>query len=126
HPNWRVESPANLDWYYFKSPSVLRVRGRPAHELPSKFSIALPTASTRTSWHKLDVDLPYEVYWSFEEAPALTVNGIFVSNSQTLSRFSEGLQEQNPFGLQHPSICILDHDAQFPLNLQRTQIAVPS
>lgn len=69
------------------------------------------------------------MHWSHQQLPHLSVNGLFVTESDTRSQFSRTSEFQDgrtndevPFRVRHPSICIDDPDGQFPLNVRRSDI----
>ncbi|HEX8328783.1 MAG TPA: hypothetical protein VF629_14680 [Hymenobacter sp.] len=75
-----------------------------------------------TEWRELDSNLPYQVYWAYNNAPQLVCNGFFISNSETLKRISikshkNSLSKKSPFD--SPNLLIYDPDGLFPLSLKR-------
>lgn len=112
----RVSQPALWDWYQFAYPSVLRLLGRRKEVLENSLKTDVESGSI---WNKLPTDLPYAVYWSFVDAPALSCNGIFVRDSNAIRRYSQQITSSTEYSLSHPNIAVLDPDARFPLTLQR-------
>lgn len=111
-----VSQPALWDWYQFTFPTVHRYSGR-SKELLS--STPKSDSDNEMVWHRLPVQLPYSVRWSYVDAPALSCNGIFVRNSETIRRFPFELSDHTDYKFSFPNIAILDPDAHFPLTLQR-------
>lgn len=117
--------PNRFGWYLFDKPSVLRIWYSVDGARTQKTNQLLAPRKDEHIWRKLDVNYPYEVYWTLSGAPALTCNGIFVSNSSALRYVPYGIAKQSPYvntPLELPLVSVLDPQGAFPLNLQRDNI----
>lgn len=124
----RVSVPNYFDWFCYSSPKVARFKDSQRDEKPPEYNIAPEDFYRPSGWRRLRNMQNYEVYWSYEKAPSLSVNGIFVTNSSTRSKFSTRSNRSRRYlhetGLEitHPNICIQDYDGSFPINLRRSNI----
>lgn len=121
--NYTTKIPGQFDWYVLGEPTVRRLYGANKQPLDRKFFCRLPPPGKSSSWRKLPDVHDYDVFWSYVDAPALTCNGIFVSNSTTLKRFNNVVSQGSYYALVHPKICILDPDGNLPLTLRRDSIS---
>lgn len=117
--------PRGWDWHVFSKPSV--VRFFPNSRTPKYTSHRGNLPDSEIIWRKLELNLPYEVYWTKDHrVPALTCNGLFICNGSGVRKVyakTIGLDGQAEV-LAYPSIAILDSDGHFPLTLQRNDLSV--
>ncbi|QIL77640.1 ATP-binding protein [Hymenobacter sp. HDW8] len=124
--SYRKARPGLWDWYCLEYPTIARKRFSITKEhttYTSKFKFNEDLI--KNDWKKLNSNHPYEVFWSFQNAPRLICNGLFVSDSDTLREIPlshfEGNLHQFFYPL-YPKIFIKDVDGLFPLNLQRNDL----
>lgn len=117
-----VSVPGRLDWFRVDTPTVGRHIGE--RKLTSRTAARANIRGELQGWRKLAGIRDYDVYWTFDSAPVLTCNGIFVTDSQTLSEHFFRTPERQYYHLRLPSIAIRDPDGNFPLNLQRDGLGV--
>lgn len=157
----RVIVPEKFDWFVFDSPTIGRFVGdvsnkkvkpsrrrrqRKVPDLPAsviegsqrvsqQYAVRQPTPSQPSEFRLLRGEHGCSVYWTYRPMPALTVNGIFITDSGVRSRFSQDLQGRHrrrryswdranglEFDLRFPHVCVEDADGTFPLNVRRSDI----
>lgn len=111
--------PRLWDWYCLNYPSVCRLL--PKDQVFRKNAYSFDLSSGIGHWRLLEAEFPYRVFWTLDQAPALMCNGLFVSDSQSLSRVpAEHLDRtEDPDLLSYPRVAVEDPDAALPLRLQR-------
>ncbi len=115
-----IKRPKRWDWYCGAYPSIVRcVPSRNKKIISNKLSNKYSALDVK--WRYLPADLPYKVYWTFDKAPLLTCNNIFINNSKSARSASQivGRLEGLSIDVDHSCISIIDADGTFPLNLQR-------
>ena len=122
--SYTTRIPGSFDWFSLDKPIVRRVYGKRQRLLETKYSIRLPDSGTPSRWRKLAGIEDYDVYWSYSDAPALSCNGLYVSNSTTIQRFNSIPSEDTYYAVGHPNICVLDPDGNLPLTLQRDALSI--
>lgn len=111
-----VFKPALWDWYQLDTPIVLRILGEKREPLENSAKILLK------EWRKAESDIPCTIYWTFDNQwPALSCNGIFVSNSERLPKLTVRNNSQFDI-LRTPKLHISDADGYLPLSLTRKEI----
>ncbi|GAB3637744.1 hypothetical protein GCM10027422_33340 [Hymenobacter arcticus] len=123
-----TKKPASWDWYCSKYPSVKRTytgaNGKVV-VLENRFSFDILLDN---NWHKLPVELPYDIYWSFNSSPNLVCNGLFVSDAKKAVQIPSThliYDKELSFAADaiiYPKIFVIDPDGQFSLNLTRSDI----
>ncbi|MDO7846556.1 ATP-binding protein [Hymenobacter sp. M29] len=125
--------PKNWDWYCFAYPTLIRkfsdAKNRNIVEA-NRGGVNLQIGG----WRRISSELPYDVYWTFNPAPRLTCNGIFISDSTagggitdeasnhwSPRRWSQGRRYMESI-MAYPNLSIIDPDGKLPLNLQRNQL----
>lgn len=125
----RRNKPNYWDWYCLSKPTVLRKFQNKIGAEVSEWSNDKVNVS-KGNWRKLKSVTDYEVYWTFESAPALTCNGIFVNDEFAMKRMSvekEYLCRRDLIVLDFielPNIAIVDTKGLFPLNLKRDSVTL--
>ncbi|MFX0140306.1 MAG: hypothetical protein ACFFDN_42090, partial [Candidatus Hodarchaeota archaeon] len=125
----RVAIPKDYDWYNSDKPIVTMPKGPAKNCQLQNDRIEVDKAGRPLLWRKLHgITENFEIYWAYQNAPALSVNGIYVTNSARLDKFTSvahwdkyHFRESN-YEIQHPKVCVHDPDGVFPLNLQRSNI----
>ena len=122
-----VARPAYWDWYCFGYPTVKRYfdypkLGRVLGDSDYEIDINI----LNNDWNKLATKEPYQVYWSYKYSPKLICNGLFVTDNKLISNVSlETVPRPGEAGaVSYPSVCVIDNDGLFPLNLQRNALRV--
>ena len=127
--NSKAKRPAFFDWYRLNYPSLNRkvFEDRVQYQFMNSGCVRFSTEMANTEWRKLISDRPYQVYWAYNNAPFLTCNGFFVSNSETLKKATaknhrNTLVKSSGSPVDLPNLFVIDPDCLFPLNLQRDGI----
>jgi hypothetical protein len=125
--SYRISRPPLCDWYCLKYPIVIRKFSEPGKLFRSMYGrYKFDFEGKLNHWRSLSAELPYNVYWTFDEVPTLTCNGFVVSYSRRLDE-----QFRNRFGkeyglslksLRYPNVAILDRSAHFPITLRRDDL----
>ncbi len=117
--------PAWLGWHLYSWPKVVRLFERKAD---SEYHCGWVEASKDghpTHWLKLPFDADYNVFWSYQTGvPALSCNGIWVTNSQSWQKFKSLEFEHPRYSLSFPKIAIHDPNAKLPMTLTRDSVAL--
>jgi hypothetical protein len=119
-----VSVPGRLDWFRLNTPSVARYTGKSRRKITSRTAVTANMSGELFGWRKLVGLKNYDVYWSFDSAPILTCNGIFVTDSESLSEHYFRTSNPEYYHLHLPKIAVRDPDGNFPLTLQRDALAV--
>lgn len=124
------DRPNYWDWYRFSTPTVIREFTNLEnihHRIDSEQHIN--PLGLNSPWRKLDISLPYDVYWTFNQAPALTCNGIFINDDSPIKRFPNELLERGDGIIldmvQLPNVAIVDYNGKAPINLKRNSYTSP-
>jgi molecular chaperone HtpG len=124
------DRPNYWDWYRFDFPKVLRqytdLQEEEHHSYAEYFINPL---SLNGTWRKLNSTLPYDIYWTFDKAPALTCNGLFISDDPQIKRFPNEILERGDGIIldlvKLPNIAIIDCNGTAPINLKRSSYTTP-
>jgi hypothetical protein len=116
-----VHRPPAWDWYIQNYPSVGRyyVVGDSEYKLEKSVELDL------SRWHEAEIQLPLRVHWhggASRGMPALSCNGIYVSNSRTLPLITAQHCDDEELTVSTPSIHVTDPDGHLPLGLTRKEL----
>lgn len=118
----KVSRPGLWDWFVLDKPRVKRFMGNDRSELSQSPGLNL------ADWRVAETDKPVEVRWTWgtpwpaRQPPALSCNGIFVSNSAKLPGLPIEHSRASEFGIQTPFLHITDPDGYVPLSLTRKEV----
>lgn len=119
--------PKYWDWYCLPNPTLHRnliilKNNTASSRLNARWSIDIK------GWRKLPDDFGYDIYWSFDEAPVLICNGLFITNDNELKKTNRKDLPGNTTISQNliklPNIIIFDPNGRFPLNLRRDGMTI--
>jgi hypothetical protein len=122
--NSLVTRPIYWDWYCFNYPTVKRIFYHPKKgRIIADRRYTLSEDLIINSWHRLPLQQPYEVYWTYDHknAPSLICNGIFVNGGNSIRNvLNETVTRPGGHStVFYPQVAVIDRDGTFPLNLQR-------
>jgi hypothetical protein len=113
--------PRQWDWFCFDYPAVIRALPKTVQSRDNKYRF--DSEMSRGHWRMLNPssDRPYDVYWTFDDAPRLTCNGLFVSDAASFDDVpNQHLgHPTNAKITSYPRVAVIDPDACLPLRLQR-------
>lgn len=123
----RVAVPSKWDWFVYDAPSVVRRLGTDKRVLARQFEVARPSPEVASEFRRLQSSARYDLYWTFRDLPRLSVNGIFVNDSDSKSTLGMSFDYAKPKGqlsieIKVPNLCVEDPDAVFPINLRRSAV----
>jgi hypothetical protein len=118
------EKEAKWDWYCLNSPLVCRRYNQTdlkQHELLPELHSSLPF-----EWRRIKHPDFEDIHWSYVPfLPALVCNGIQVREFDGGRRYGQRVNDKY-IGFEMPNISVFDFNANFPLNIQRTQLTTPT
>ena len=121
-PHDAVAKPALWDWYLLKTPKIERYFGNERVKLGRRSKVDL------SSWHEVDTPHPLQVHWKFDDElksdtlPALSCNGIFISNAAKIPKLQSMRWGPISGTVATPFIHVTDPDGYMNLNLTRTEL----
>ncbi len=120
-----VSKPGRWDWYALDKPTVLRLRGNERKQMFQRSEIKLE------DWRVAETILPLTIHWKFpgsypaSDPPALSCNGIFVSNASKLPEITWqhcDCSTSDDFFLRTPLLHVTDPDGHLALGLTRKEV----
>ena len=106
-------STDSWDWHCLPWPKVVRIVRPLDRELDQHHRLPDANANLPKSWHRIQIPEFEDVQWTYDQAPALTCNGIVVVQQQKQQLPESGLP------LLVPKVSVFDPDANLPLTLTR-------
>lgn len=130
---WKSK-PRNWDWYCFDKPTIRRIfTDHKNRRIAPNSNYVI---NLKVNWRELRTNLPYKVYWTYDNAPKLTCNGIFITNTNSIdiipSEFYNYKSDKkwmngrrSKYGIiKYPNVAVIDPDGNFPINLHRNGIQI--
>lgn len=125
-------APDRWDWYCLDDPKLVRRIAPDGPILRQRYHIPAPGEPAWGDWRQIAV-LPFsDVYWTYDDVPALTCNGIIVhedvspfgdKSTHSRSYFKRNqdvlLPDRSPHAFRAPAVSIYDPDGFLPLDLRR-------
>ncbi|MBF0463149.1 MAG: ATP-binding protein, partial [Magnetococcales bacterium] len=114
------------DYYHDPIPSLRRETMPSGYVLESEFVLPNKENCWRTGWRLLECE-PYQaIFWTYDEAPNLSCNGIEVTKRRDVeaSQFHDFESGISGISFNFPKLSIIDYNGNLPLNLQRTSLSV--
>ncbi len=116
----RVARPAMWEWNVLNDPVVERYVSTEEAKLATEFGFDL------SDWVEAATDLPLTIHWAYEnEAPRLSCNGIFVSDSAKIPAIEKCHVKTSVLPVT-PAIHVFDPDGVLPLGLTRKDLVADS
>ncbi|MGZ4995924.1 MAG: hypothetical protein ACXV79_17370 [Methylobacter sp.] len=118
------------DWFCWNWPSVSRriIQGFNTEALAQRNVAPLRKTMLKPEWSVIHPDGFDAVYWTFDNYPQLTCNGIKITNIESMSPY-ENEDHKGRFNwpketqLMRPNIAVLDSGANLPLTIQRYELS---
>ncbi len=117
------EKNKKWDWFCLDSPVIVRRVNQLNYS--QEFNLPQLKSQLPLGWHRLDTSKFEEVHWSYlYNLPQLVCNGIVVrpDNDYQTSTLSSRRLEDKFIRFRKPNLSVFDFNANFPLNIQRTDI----
>ncbi|MGI4744252.1 MAG: HD domain-containing protein [Janthinobacterium lividum] len=126
----RGNQPINWDWYCGVYPTVVRkILQNSVDKLINAYKFSQDYSNI--NWREIPLNLPYKAYWTYDSAPALMCNNIFINDNvlkipRDLIGYTNDLRDRDnsTIDISYPRVAVLDPDGLFPLNLQRTGLRI--
>ena len=118
----RVAAPPRAEWYLYDKPAVVRYLSRSGGAARQRRSVPADVDGVPAAGARVQGTAGYEVYCVYDDLPALSVNGIHVTDAAD-HRGWQGTNLRNvgaDFSLFYPNLCVVDPDADLPLGLKRS------
>ena len=116
-PRFNTIRPRFWDWYCMTYPSVVRIF--PNKPEPKQNRFQFPAEFNTASWRKLPTTGLYDVFWTIDQAPSLTCNGLFICDATAIRNVPAKHLGRDVDFLRYPNVAVLDPDGEFPLRLKR-------
>jgi len=124
HKYFESRSLSTVDWFCWDWPIVGRrviQEGKP-ETLHQKYSAPIPTKNLSAEWSVINPKGFDAVYWTFDDYPNLTCNGLLIGKTGYTSH-NECFTWPEKKRLVCPNIAILDSAANLPLTTQRYELS---
>ncbi|MAF10963.1 hypothetical protein CMK11_10990, partial [Candidatus Poribacteria bacterium] len=111
--NARVAVPPRADWYLYAQPRVVRYFGPRPDAAAAACSVEVGHDGVPVGRAPVAQPGGYSVYCLYEDAPRLSVNGIYVTDAAAHRGWAGGTAGTISHGLSlmRPSLCVVDPDA---------------
>lgn len=122
---WWGNDHSSWDWYCFDKPYVRRLIGNSKIELEQEYKLSYDECYKPSKMRKLPEFNFGNVFWTYEKAPFLNVNGIKVKEKNNYkSGFPRRVTNDSEIDFSVPKFSILDPDGVFPINLIRDGMTI--
>jgi molecular chaperone HtpG len=127
---YRHELRDNIDWFCWDWPRVLIRKRSSAGDETIEQQYSLPIRHLPPTWSSFDAEGFDKIYWTYNEAPRVTCNGLKIATPKTDEGFHYADEARfawpETLDLVSPNIAVTDSQANLALNVQRYRLSNPS